>query len=46
MASLAYGTAAGSPGPFERNTPAGCRARTSAAVVEPGTTSTSNHDAR
>ena len=38
--SAAPATAAGSPGPFERNTPSGSRARTSAAGVDAGTTST------
>ena len=33
-------TAAGSPGPFERKTPSGARASTSAPVVAAGTTST------
>ena len=40
MASTAYGTVSGSPGPFERKTPCGWRARTSAAGVDAGTTST------
>ena len=40
MASTAYGTIAGSPGPLDRNTPSGSRASTSAAVVDAGTTST------
>ena len=39
-ASTAYGTIAGSPGPLDRNTPSGSRARTSAAGVPAGTTST------
>ena len=38
--SRAPSTAAGSPGPFERNTPSGSRASTSAAGVDAGTTST------
>ena len=38
--SVAPSTAAGSPGPFDRNTPSGFRARTSAAGVDAGTTST------
>jgi hypothetical protein len=33
-------TAAGSPGPFDRNTPSGARPRMSAAVADAGTTST------
>ena len=40
MASTAYGSTAGSPGPLERNTPSGSRASTSAAGVAAGTTST------
>ena len=36
----AWSTAAGSPGPLERNTPSGSRASTSSAVVQAGTTST------
>ena len=38
-------TAAGSPGPFERKTPSGSRASTSAAGVDAGTTSTRQPDA-
>src|SRR5260370_42154178 len=38
--SAAPATAAGSPGPLDRNTPSGPRASTSAAGVEAGTTST------
>ena len=38
--SAAYCASAGSPGPFDKNTPAGSRASTSAAAVPAGTTST------
>src|SRR6516165_9668160 len=38
--SLAYGTASGSPGPFERKIPSGLNASTSFAGVEAGTTLT------
>jgi len=36
--TAAYPTAAGSPGPFERKTPSGCKARTSAARAVAGRT--------
>src|SRR2546423_491706 len=38
IVSIAYPTAAGSPGPFDRNTPSGLRSRTCSAVVAAGTT--------
>ena len=45
MFSMAYVTAAGSAGPFERNTPSGCIASTSSADVFAGTTVTRAHAA-
>src|SRR4030095_1100610 len=44
--SIRYGTPSGSPGPLERKTPSGFRARTSAAGVDAGTTVTSHAAAR
>src|SRR5689334_11631947 len=40
IVSIAYVTGAGSPGPFERNTPSGLSDRISSALVAAGTTVT------